>query len=51
MQTVGYAPAADLSFGFTGTLVGVHATTNGRNGSTKAWVSDWTYVGQGQVRT
>lgn len=51
MQTVGYAPAADLSFGFTGTLVGVYATTNGRNGSTKAWVSDWTYVGQGQVRT
>lgn len=51
MQTIGYAPAADLSFGFTGTLVGVYATTNGRNESTRAWVSDWQYEGQGQVRS
>lgn len=34
-----------------GTLLGVYATTNGRNGSTEAYVSDWTYVGQGQIRS
>lgn len=51
LQTIGYAPAADLSFGFTGTLVGVYATTNGRNGNTRAYVGDWRYEGQGQVRS
>lgn len=51
MQTFGYAPAADLSFGFTGTLVGAYCTTNGGNGTTNAYISNWKYQGQGQVRS
>ncbi|KAK5685723.1 hypothetical protein LTR17_026986 [Elasticomyces elasticus] len=51
MQTIGYAPAIGVTFGFTGTLVGAYCTTNGRNGSTKAYVSNWRYTGQGQVRS
>ena len=46
--TIGYGPAADVSFGFTGTLVGVYCTTNGGNGSAEAYVSDWVYTPQGQ---
>ncbi|EXJ62389.1 hypothetical protein A1O7_02823 [Cladophialophora yegresii CBS 114405] len=51
--TIGYAPAADVSFGFTGTLLGVYATTNGRsvNASspgTPAYISEWRYTPQGQ---
>ncbi|KAK5500158.1 hypothetical protein LTR55_000981 [Exophiala xenobiotica] len=50
---IGYAPAADVSFGFTGTILGVYATTNGRvvNASapgTPAYISDWKYTPQGQ---
>ncbi|KAK5131942.1 hypothetical protein LTR08_000454 [Meristemomyces frigidus] len=57
LQTVGWTPAAAVSFGFTGTLCGVFATTNGRvvNGSApsalRAWVGGWRYEGQGQVRS
>lgn len=51
MQTIGYAPAADLSFGFTGTLVGAYCTTNGRNGSADAYISNWRYQGQVQIRS
>ena len=53
MQTVGWAPAADVSFGFTGTLCGVYATTNGRSvvsgsgDAPRAWVGNWRYWGQG----
>ncbi|KAI9679167.1 MAG: hypothetical protein M1822_007377 [Bathelium mastoideum] len=52
MQTVGYGEAAALSYGFTGTLVGVYATTNGGEGEddVNAYVSDWTYSSMGQVR-
>lgn len=53
MQTIAYSPAAPVSYGFTGTLLGVYCTTNGRNGttdgSTEAYFSDWTYEGQGQI--
>ncbi len=67
---IGYAPAADVSFGFTGmfirlssdtdvdivfpgTILGVYATTNGRNVNatapgTPAYISDWKYTPQGQ---
>ncbi|PKY01638.1 xylosidase : arabinofuranosidase [Aspergillus campestris IBT 28561] len=33
---------------FTGTLVGVYATSNGGSGQTEAYVSRWRYEGQGQ---
>jgi len=35
---------------WTGTLLGVYATTNGGKGSTPAYVSNWRYVAQGQFR-
>lgn len=54
MQTYGYAEGAQMSWGFTGTLVGPYATTNGRNGSSNGAfhiaVSNWTYTPQGQIR-
>ncbi|GAB1213485.1 hypothetical protein ATERTT37_002635 [Aspergillus terreus] len=34
---------------FTGTLVGVYATSNGGPGSTEAYISRWRYDGQGQM--
>ncbi|KFY03073.1 hypothetical protein V494_00412 [Pseudogymnoascus sp. VKM F-4513 (FW-928)] len=52
-QTYGYARGAQMSWGFTGTLVGPYATTNGRNGSSNGEfsvaVSNWTYIPQGQI--
>ncbi|KAI0730238.1 xylosidase : arab-like proteininofuranosidase [Fomitopsis betulina] len=50
MQTFGYGLAADVSYGFTGTLVGIYATGNGGEGTTPAYFSEWTYIGQGQYR-
>lgn len=56
MQTIGYGAGSVVSYGFTGTLVGVYATTNGMGGygtrenATKAYVSNWVYQGQGQFR-
>lgn len=54
METLAYVPGSIVSWGFTGTLVGVYATTNGRNGTTltptPAYFSNWTYEGWGQVR-
>ncbi|KAJ5605142.1 hypothetical protein N7510_010296 [Penicillium lagena] len=53
MQTYGYARGDQLSWGFTGTLVGPYATTNGRpgsqNGAFEVAVGNWTYLPQGQV--
>lgn len=39
-----------ISWGFTGALVGAYATSNGGNGSTSAYVTDWHYEGLGQIR-
>lgn len=56
MQTIGYGAGSVVSYGFTGTLVGVYATTNGmgdygtQGNATKAYVSNWVYQGQGQFR-
>lgn len=50
LQIFAYAPGDIVSWGFTGTLVGVYATGNGRNGTEAAYVSNWDYVGWGQVR-
>lgn len=51
MQAIAYAPAQGLSSGFTGSLVGVFASTNGRVGGEGcvAYFSNWGYVGQRQV--
>ncbi|OCL02904.1 glycoside hydrolase family 43 protein [Glonium stellatum] len=50
MQTIAYAPGALVSWGFTGTLLGIYATSNGGNGTTDAYFSSWKYTGQGQIR-
>ncbi|CAN9194758.1 hypothetical protein AA0112_g12701 [Alternaria arborescens] len=50
--TLGTAPATVVSGGvgdFTGSLVGVYATTNGGNGSASAYVSRWRYQGLAQA--
>lgn len=45
-----YVPGDIVSWGFTGTLVGVYATSNGGNGTEAAYVRNWTYEGWGQIR-
>ncbi|TAQ88821.1 hypothetical protein B7494_g2846 [Chlorociboria aeruginascens] len=49
MQTVGYAPGLGLTWGFTGALLGIYATTNGGTEEFRTYVSDWKYIGEGQV--
>ncbi|KAL4893105.1 glycosyl hydrolase [Aspergillus ambiguus] len=53
LRTYGYARGDQLSWGFTGTLIGPYATTNGRegskNGAFKVSVGNWTYIPQGQI--
>ncbi|KAF9529461.1 arabinofuranosidase [Crepidotus variabilis] len=39
-----------VSWGFTGTILGVYSTTNGGSGSTDAYFSNWKYRPQGQLR-
>ncbi|KAL3488041.1 glycosyl hydrolase [Aspergillus germanicus] len=49
MKTLAYVNNA--IFGgrsFTGTFVGVYATSNGGNGTTPAYFSNWSYTAQGQ---
>lgn len=53
MQTVVTASSAPVSWGFTGTILGVYCTSNGRreNGvGTPIYVAKWVYEGQGQFR-
>jgi hypothetical protein len=45
-----YVPGDTVSWGFTGALVGVYATSNGGNGTEAAYVRNWTYEGWAQVR-
>ncbi|KAI9699876.1 MAG: hypothetical protein M1820_007051 [Bogoriella megaspora] len=50
-ERMGIAPATILSGGdgrFTGTLVGIYATTNGGSGKTESYFSRWRYQGKGQ---
>ncbi|KAF2706328.1 glycoside hydrolase family 43 protein [Pleomassaria siparia CBS 279.74] len=49
-RVIAYAPGKIVSWGFTGTLLGVYATSNGGNGTQPAYVSNWNYLGRGQVR-
>ncbi|KAK2747654.1 hypothetical protein FQN55_004824 [Onygenales sp. PD_40] len=54
MKTIAYGEGGLVSWGFTGTLVGVYATSNDRRldgEGTKAFVSNWRYWGQGQFRS
>ncbi|KAL5416931.1 hypothetical protein PMIN04_007928 [Paraphaeosphaeria minitans] len=51
LAIVAHAPGDVVSWGFTGTLVGVYATSNGGNGTEMAYVSHWTYKGEGQTRS
>lgn len=64
LQKILYVSNSVLSYGFTGeyfylcigrvtdgrvgTFVGVYATSNGDDGTTPAYVSDWKYITQGQ---
>lgn len=48
LQTLAYYPNSAVSDGFTGTFLGVYATSNGGNGSTSAYFSNWSYIPQGQ---
>ncbi|KAF2642550.1 xylosidase : arab-like proteininofuranosidase [Massarina eburnea CBS 473.64] len=50
LTILAYVPGDIVSWGFTGTLVGVYATSNGGEGKTEAFVSNWSYVSEGQVR-
>ncbi|KAJ7311554.1 arabinofuranosidase [Mycena albidolilacea] len=49
VATAGYGLSADVSWGFTGAILGVYATGNGQNASTPAYVSRWRYEGVRQV--
>ncbi|KIA75762.1 Glycoside hydrolase [Aspergillus ustus] len=48
MQTLAYPVNSALSWGFTGTSVGIYATSNGGDGTTPAYFSNWSYIPQGQ---
>ncbi|GAB1315852.1 hypothetical protein MFIFM68171_06062 [Madurella fahalii] len=50
MQTLLYASNEPVSWGFTGVLLGIYSTSNGGNGTTPAYFSNWQYLPQGQFR-
>ncbi|KUJ07197.1 uncharacterized protein LY89DRAFT_767043 [Mollisia scopiformis] len=49
VMDIGFAPGLGLTWGFTGALLGVYATTNGATGQFQTYISDWKYEGLGQV--
>lgn len=58
MTAISHCTGSQLTWGFTGTLLGVYATTNGREvdernggdgGAFDAWFSRWTYRGLEQI--
>ncbi|KAH8649201.1 glycoside hydrolase family 43 protein [Xylariales sp. PMI_506] len=51
METVIYVSNSYVSGGFTGTMLGVYATSNGGSGSRPAYFSKWSYIPQGQIRS
>ncbi|KAF2449573.1 glycoside hydrolase family 43 protein [Karstenula rhodostoma CBS 690.94] len=51
LTVLAHAPGEIVSWGFTGTLVGVYATSNGGNGTEIAYVTNWRYKGEGQIRS
>ncbi|KAI1387689.1 glycoside hydrolase family 43 protein [Hypoxylon trugodes] len=50
MRTVIEVSNTAVSWGFTGVILGVYCTSNGGNGSTPAYISNWRYIPQGQFR-
>ncbi|RYO99991.1 hypothetical protein DL763_001122 [Monosporascus cannonballus] len=51
MRTILDVSNEPVSWGFTGVILGIYCTTNGRNGKgTPAYFSKWRYVPQGQYR-
>ncbi|KAK4187182.1 Non-reducing end alpha-L-arabinofuranosidase BoGH43B [Podospora australis] len=50
MQTLLYTSNDPVSWGFTGVLLGIYATSNGKNGTTPAYFDNWRYLPQGQFR-
>ncbi|CAA7260874.1 unnamed protein product [Cyclocybe aegerita] len=50
MQTVAAVSNDPVSWGFTGTILGVYCTTNGGSGNAEAYYSKWIYSPQGQFR-
>ncbi|KAH8601518.1 glycoside hydrolase family 43 protein [Bisporella sp. PMI_857] len=48
-RVIGYAPGLGLTWGFTGALLGVYATTNGEAEEFNTCVSDWKYIGAKQA--
>jgi hypothetical protein len=50
IQDLAYVGGDIISWGFTGALVGAYATSNGGNGTTEAYITNWNYQGWGQVR-
>ncbi|KAK0740064.1 glycosyl hydrolase [Schizothecium vesticola] len=51
MRTLVTASNDAVSWGFTGTILGVFATRNGGEGRASAYVTGWRYVGEGQFRS
>ncbi|KAH6690769.1 beta-xylosidase [Leptodontidium sp. MPI-SDFR-AT-0119] len=49
MQDVEFASGLGLTWGFTGALLGVYATSNDVPVGFKTWVRDWQYEGLGQI--
>ncbi|KAI0103991.1 glycosyl hydrolase [Nemania sp. FL0031] len=50
MKTLLEVSNEPVSWGFTGVLLGVYCTNNGRNTTTPAYFSHWRYTPQGQFR-
>ncbi|WQF86259.1 Putative glycoside hydrolase, family 43, concanavalin A-like lectin/glucanase domain superfamily [Colletotrichum destructivum] len=50
METLLHASNAALSWGFTGVFLSVYATSNGGPGTTPAYISNWKFTPQGQLR-
>ncbi|TVY84292.1 Non-reducing end alpha-L-arabinofuranosidase BoGH43A [Lachnellula suecica] len=48
-KIIGYGNGLGLTWGFTGALLGVYATTNGGAGEFDTYVKNWTYTGHGQI--
>ncbi|KAI1100636.1 glycoside hydrolase family 43 protein [Jackrogersella minutella] len=50
MRTIADLSNAPVSWGFTGTILGVYCTSNGYEGNTSVYFSEWRYIPQGQFR-
>ncbi|KAL4904336.1 hypothetical protein BDW74DRAFT_168384 [Aspergillus multicolor] len=48
MKTLAYPVNSAVGGGFTGTFVGIYATSNGGEGTTPVYFSNWSYIPQGQ---